>query len=673
MNSNRDEIKGRLREYVESITTADKRAGRNMYKCPLCGSGSHGGQNSNGAFSITGNGTAWKCFSCNKGGDIFDLVAEYKGIGDFKDQLEYLKGEFNIKSIELPKKTEPVKEAAAQPKADYSEYIKKCAEDYWKTPYFEKRGLKQSTVKRFELGYDAEKKAIVIPYNKKGTYYITRSTVDKVFRKPKAEEAGAEPIYNQNALYNGNPCFICESPIDAISIMQAGGNAAAVGGTGAQKLINAVKAKAPTNTLILCFDNDEAGQKATETTATELEAIGVPFVKAVFSLEKYAGDKKDANDLLKANLGQLEADIAQNIERASLLQAEAQKEQLESYRSISGAGRLKEFLNGISNDANTAYTPTGFERLDKELDGGLYAGLYIIGAVSSLGKTTISLQIADQIAKTGQDVLIFSLEMAANELISKSISRITYELADDRNGQGESHKAKTARGITTKSRYANYSQEEKELIAKAISLYGEYAEHIYIHEGIGDIGAAQIKTAVEEHKAATGNAPVILIDYLQILAPYDVRASDKQNTDKAVLELKRLSRDYKTPVIGISSFNRDSYTAAASMTAFKESGAIEYGSDVLIALQPAGMEEAKTAENKETLDKCKASNARELEAVILKNRNGKTGGKISFTYSAMFNHFAENGAPSDFIGIPKELENQIPFSGVFSEKKAQRK
>ena len=104
-----------------------------------------------------------------------------------------------------------------------------------------------------------------------------------------------------------------------------------------------------------------------------------------------------------------------------------------------------------------------------------------------------------------------------------------------------------------------------------------------------------------------------------------MRASDKQNTDKAVLELKRISRDYKTTVIGISSFNRDNYTSEVNMSAFKESGAIEYGSDVLLALQPQGMKAGYTTTdqkaNADLVKKCKASEERSIEAVILKNRN----------------------------------------------------
>lgn len=46
---------------------------------------------------------------------------------------------------------------------------------------------------------------------------------------------------------------------------------------------------------------------------------------------------------------------------------------------------------------------------------------------------------------------------------------------------------------------------------------------------------------------------------MQILASYNDRATDKQNIDKAVIKLKRISRDYKTPVVAISSFNRANY------------------------------------------------------------------------------------------------------------------
>jgi replicative DNA helicase len=113
--------------------------------------------------------------------------------------------------------------------------------------------------------------------------------------------------------------------------------------------------------------------------------------------------------------------------------------------------------------------------------------------------------------------------------------------------------------------------------------------------------------------------------------------TDKQNTDKAVMELKRVSRDFKTPVLAISSFNRQSYNSPVTMEAFKESGAVEYSSDVLIGLQLAGAGENGFNPNEE-----KQRTPRNIELVMLKNRNGRTGDKIKFEYHPQFNYFIEN-------------------------------
>lgn len=259
------------------------------------------------------------------------------------------------------------------------------------------------------------------------------------------------------------------------------------------------------------------------------------------------------------------------------------------------------------------------------------------------------MQIADQVASLGQDVLIFSLEMARNELIAKSISRLT--LIKDLEKNESTANAKTTRGILTGARYAQYSEMEKKLIKDAVVAYGEYAVNIYITEGMGNVSVEKIKETVEKHIRLTGKAPVVLIDYLQIIAPTDVRATDKQNTDKAVLELKRLSRDYNIPVIGISSFNRDNYTAPVNLASFKESGAIEYSSDVLIGLQYEGMDYQDGETDKERQKRIReliktaeqqgsCGQAQSIQVKILKNRNGRKGNALLDFYP-MFNYLTE--------------------------------
>ena len=343
-----------------------------------------------------------------------------------------------------------------------------------------------------------------------------------------------------------------------------------------------------------------------------------------------ASPYKDANEALNADLYVylLKVLSAEQTEKVLL------DEKKESLKRQSVLHSLNSFLEDVRIRKNTNAISTGFQSIDNILDGGLYAGLYIVGAISSLGKTTFCLQIADQLAQNGQDVLIFSLEMAKNELIAKSLSRLT--AVNSINYSDSTKTAKTTRGILTGDKYEDYDTLDNEIIQKAIKDYSEYAQNIYINEGMGDIGIKEIRQKVESFVNITGKAPIIIIDYLQILAPSDVRATDKQNTDKAVLELKRISRDYNIPVIGISSFNRDNYTAPVNLSSFKESGAIEYSSDVLIGLQYEGMdyEEGETEKNrdkrireltKRNILLGKQGKTQRIQVKILKNRNGSKG------------------------------------------------
>lgn len=315
---------------------------------------------------------------------------------------------------------------------------------------------------------------------------------------------------------------------------------------------------------------------------------------------------------------------------------QTEEEEKQEYFSTSAGANLQQFINGVGASADTEAILTGFEALDGVLDGGLYEGLVTVGAISSLGKTSLCLQIADQVAAAGHDVLYFSLEMARAELMSKSISRHTVQIALERGIDTKA--AKTARGITDGKRYINYTSTETGLIQEAVKAYGVYADRLYIQEGIGEIGVEQIRQTIEKHIKFTGNRPLVIVDYLQILAPVDIKASDKQNTDRAVLELKRASRDYKLPVIAVSSFNRGNYNAEVAFEAFKESGAIEYGSDIVIGLQLKG-----AGEKNFNSTEAKKKNPREVELVMLKNRQGKVGDKIEFSYYPMFNLFREEG------------------------------
>ena len=238
--------------------------------------------------------------------------------------------------------------------------------------------------------------------------------------------------------------------------------------------------------------------------------------------------------------------------------------------------------------------------------------------------------------------------MAKSELLAKSISRLTFTKSSKQRNIVVS--GRTTRDVLTNKQ--SYDQVAKS-ISDAIDTYkNEYSKHVYILEGVGNYDVKEIRKGIETHINMTGNKPVVLIDYLQVIQPYDNKSlSDKQNTDKTVLELKRISREFDITVLVISSFNRENYYQSVSLTSFKESGSIEYSSDVLIGLQYAidlnAIKETdkKKEELKNRIEKVR-SDAKDgkpidIQVKILKNRNGSIGNTILEFYPK-YNSFIDS-------------------------------
>lgn len=291
---------------------------------------------------------------------------------------------------------------------------------------------------------------------------------------------------------------------------------------------------------------------------------------------------------------------------------------------------------------------TGFPSLDRVLDGGLYPeALYSIGALSSLGKTTFCLQIADHIAASGRDVLYVALEQSAAELRAKTLSRLTDEINHDHGRLSVTQIMNSLKRAGWKSTKPGYMTDQETTYRAAIEKYKAGAgKHIRIIEGVGNITVSRIRGDVERNIRYRGVSPVVIVDYAQILAPAADKLTDKQNVDRNIVDLKRLARDKHTPVIAICSFNRDNYYSTVDKSAFKESGGIEYSADVLIGIQPKGMKLKKSdndaSENRETVNACINKAIRELEAVVLKNRNGSTG-TVMFEYFTACNRYTDKG------------------------------
>ena len=285
--------------------------------------------------------------------------------------------------------------------------------------------------------------------------------------------------------------------------------------------------------------------------------------------------------------------------------------------------------------------PTGIRALDTALGGGLpEGGLTVVGAVSSGGKTTLVGQWADSISASGRDVLFCTIEQSRHELVAKSLSRDMRRM----------HYTASYGNILSAKERKQWPQAKTESLLGACERYSlNIAPHMHFMELAGQPTAKQITKAFELVRKRGKPAPVLCIDYLQLLAPPVVGMDTRRGVDENVRALRQLARDAHTAVVVISSINRGSYTEGADMSAFKESGGIEFSSDVALMLQPRGYSAAiDKADNdkvgrkiaRKMMDKYKKETEKASELVILKNRAGEVAKKpIPLVFEAISSLF----------------------------------
>lgn len=348
--------------------------------------------------------------------------------------------------------------------------------------------------------------------------------------------------------------------------------------------------------------------------------------------EYYLSDKNK----LKSNVDYFNNTIKDMLEQQALKVYE--KENVLNY--------LDEFNDYINDQDKHKPVSTGILSLDKALDGGFYKkNLVILGAISSLGKTTLALQVADNMARSGNDVLIFSLEMAKEELIAKSLSRLSFLKAYDHHYTAlalSTRDVMTGKGLISDNTPSNQRQQ---FYSEAVQDYKDnLASHIYITEcnDTLDISIKTIDEKIKRHIAITNKKPFVVIDYLQIIQDTDKYVNDKQKIDKVLSNLKRIARENDIIIFLISSLNRGAYTQEISLDSFKDSGNIEYTADILLGLQLQTDTNINNEENskkvKEQINKGQQKEDRELTLKVLKNRNGRITDIKGIIFHARYNY-----------------------------------
>lgn len=604
--------------------------------CPCCGSGT--GPNGTPAFSIEPEGERWKCFACGEGGDVLDLAGKILGTEDVREQIEAVGGRRVVKGSAPYRHKEPGAPAKRREEtpADYREgrdaeraYIEASRLNMQPgTPgydYLIRRGFTLEEIAGFGFGWDPQRQRVVIPWStRKGEYYhidrdITGNAKHK-YIKPKKINVGPQPLHNAKAL-SGPAVFVVEGLMDALAVEAAGYPAIGLGGIGHEALIERVREVKYDGLMIVMLDNDKTGRENTDKLIDDLsddEAI-------VWAVE-YPGPDwgKDASEVLERDRPALKAFLAEELEKAEGARPEIEEER---YREAMRHMRVLDPADTVAAiyalDNADDPVPTGIVGLDVALDGGLTNSVYVLGAISSLGKTTLTVQIADHIAENGRGVLFVTIEQSAREIVAKSLTRLMHAAGSDG--------AVSTRDLTSKRARDRWGARRNDLFLEACNRYTDtVAPNMRILEATEQPNVAQIKAIVEKMAKHDGRPPVVFIDYLQILAPQNERDSEKQATDRNMTALRRMAGDLRTPVFVISSLNRSSYSGSISIDSFKESGGIEYGADVLLGLQPAGMTETldglndtkAKAEAGRIVRELKAAKDRPCEIVVLKNRNG---------------------------------------------------
>lgn len=452
------------------------------------------------------------------------------------------------------------------------------------------------------------------------------------------------------------PVFITGSREDARALLSCGVPALALQGLGGDKLLGLVNNARPHVPLILALGQGPQGEKGARLLSDKFRTVrGLKWIKAPAALycgypclsQAYTQVPDFASAVSGASRGAvetLEAQEEQDLRDYYQAQADYEQEHAAAVRDMTP--RIK----------------TGISALDTALGGGLLPQYYVLGAISSLGKSTLCGQICDNIALTegGRDVIIFTLEMSRDDLLCKSFARMMAErraacLPEDVSGPDLAH---ALEGLPSASdigegwkRFSLPKEIQQEIERTEHEYFERTRGRIWIISGRQDVNSIreQIFRHVDlsQKKHPHGwQPPVVLVDYIQILAaPEDAKFySDKAKLDNDVYWLGETTREIHAPIIGISSFNRANYYAPADLNALNGSGNLEYDADYVIAAQYYAVNLVN--EKGETTFKVKTERrrpAREIELSIVKGRKAETGGSVRLFYCPRNDFFRTAG------------------------------
>lgn len=309
-----------------------------------------------------------------------------------------------------------------------------------------------------------------------------------------------------------------------------------------------------------------------------------------------------------------------------LAQAESRlQEIIENKPKIGGfksvGSLIKEAVNRLDelfkSDSDITGLSTGFSDLDKMTSGLQNSDLIIIAGRPSMGKTAFAMNIVEHTAlNQDRPVLVFSLEMPANQLVVRMLSSL-----------GKIDQTRMRSGNLLEDDWPRLSSAAQKL--KKASLYIDDTAGIspfemknrikkFIREEVERIRSELPKDSdLSMDEIVNKSQPsLIVVDYLQLMNGTNASEGRVQEISQISRELKGLARDYECPVIALSQLSRNVEQRPNKRPVnadLRESGAIEQDADVVTFIY------RDEIYNEDSADKGIA------EIIIGKQRNGPVG------------------------------------------------
>jgi len=242
--------------------------------------------------------------------------------------------------------------------------------------------------------------------------------------------------------------------------------------------------------------------------------------------------------------------------------------------------------------------PTGFTGLDNILAGLQKSDLIILASRPSLGKSSLAVNIATNIATTQKvPVGIFSLEMSKDQIIDRFIASLAnVDLWRLRTGRLS-------------------SEGEENDFARIQHTMGMLSEAPIFIDDAASSNILQMRAMARRLQAEYGLG-LIIIDYLQLMEPRNPAANLVQQVSEISRSLKGLARELNVPVLALSQLSRavEHRTPQIPRLAdLRESGSLEQDADVVLFIY---------REDRYNSDTTKKNIA---DIIIAKHRNGPVG------------------------------------------------